>query len=479
MALEPASASDLKTYMGEAAFAEYQKIAEASLPKSRLSIDAPENLIFLPGVMGSLLVSEKGGGVWWIDVRTRNYLDKLGLNADGTDDADKNNYIRASTTDITYDPFFAAVLERKDFNHVIFPFDWRKSLVHSAEKLRDTILETFQNNGNLPVHLVGHSMGGLMLRTALMLHGDEISHAIGRIAFLGTPHYGSPAIASYLKNHLWGFDFRALLGRYISRETFRTLRGVLGMMPAPRGVYPGTRGGEDQWNSGSSDDPYIHPCANFDMYDAKEWKLDLTAEQETALQNVLDDTAEFHHRMYSAHNSLDQRFRDKMAVVAGVGFNTLFRLQYDTHLWGLWERTVKVSERMQGDVHREGDSTVPLASAALENVGEMRYVKGEHGQLPMIPAVYEDVFRWLNGDQMELSTTPAGALAARLSGETNESFAPALTSFMKNEAADEIDYWVDDSSDKEHKKIQQERIDRLQKQLDDGQLPEFIKVKIL
>ena len=479
MALDAKFEADLTDYMGAAAFAEYQTLAAAAVPKARLSVDATENLIFCPGVMGSLLFSEKSGGVWWVDVRTLKYLDKLGLNADGSDDADRNNKIRAFTTDITYEPFFAAVLARPDFNHVVFAFDWRKSLERSADGLANKILETFQNNGGQPVHLVGHSMGGLMIRTTLMLHFDRIKHAVGHIAFVGTPHYGSPAIASYVKNHIWGFDFRILLGRYISRETFRTLRGVINMLPAPTGIYPGTRTGETQWNQSAPDNAYVHPCANFDMYDVREWQLDLTQNEQTNLQKVLDDAADLHRRMSEHHNQLDQRFRDKMAVIAGVGIETLFRLQYEKHFWGLWERTAKITDRIPNDPHRDGDSTVPVASAALENVGETRYVKGEHGQLPMIPQVYEDVFRWLNGEDMQLANTPAGALAQRLSVENEEIAQPVLTAPVVNRSqlTGEPLYWIDDSAD--HDKIQQTRVDELQKQLENGQLPEFIKVKIL
>ena len=79
---------------------------------------------------------------------------------------------------------------------------------------------------------------------------------MGRIVFIGTPHYGSTSIAGYLKNHLWGWEEVAVLAMFLSRETFRSLRGVLSLLPAPKGIYPGTRHGED------------HPCANFDMYDA-------------------------------------------------------------------------------------------------------------------------------------------------------------------------------------------------------------------
>lgn len=292
MITSPEAAEDLENYLGPRAFAEYRQMAEKTLPKLRkdLGVDSPPNLIFVPGVMGSLLASKSKGGVWWVDVRTRAFLDKLKLNADGTNDADSANGIYPFTTDITYEPFFSAVLERKDFGHVIFPYDWRKSLVHSAEDLKSLILRTYETNGNKPVHLVGHSMGGIMIRTMLMLYGADVWKVIGRVAFIGTPHYGSPAIASYLKNHLWGWDFRALLGRYISRETFRTLRGVINLLPAPPGIYPDTRNGEGS-----------HPCANFDMYDAEAWELELSDEQKVHLQSTLGEAARFHQRMFDAH----------------------------------------------------------------------------------------------------------------------------------------------------------------------------------
>lgn len=117
-------------------------------------------------------------------------------------------------------------------------------------------------NGDRPVHFVAHSMGGLLVRATLMEHAPELWPKLGRIVFIATPHYGSPAIAGYLKNHLWGFDLIALLGKNLSRETFRSLWGVLGMLPAPRGIYPGTRRSDPAaWGSGDAGDKYIHPCA--------------------------------------------------------------------------------------------------------------------------------------------------------------------------------------------------------------------------
>jgi len=83
-----------------------------------------------------------------------------------------------------------------------------------------------------------------MIRTALRLHGDELWPVVGKIVFIATPHYGSTSIAGYLKNHLWGWEELAVVGAFLSRETFRSLWGPLSLLPAPPGIYPGTRNGE-------------------------------------------------------------------------------------------------------------------------------------------------------------------------------------------------------------------------------------------
>src|SRR5215510_11539147 len=226
LAQEDSYAPTLQAYLGEDAYQEYRAIA-AEVDQNHLGIASPTNLIFVTGVMGSLLLSQTKGGVWWIDPRTRQHLDDLGLRADGQADADPTHQIVPFTTDPMYEPFTTAVLGRDDFGHELFPYDWRKPLRVSTDALRDRILMLYAANGNEPVHLVAHSMGGLIVRATLAAHGQELREKLGRMVFIGTPHYGSPAIAGYLKNHFWGFELLALLGCYLSRATFRSLWGPL------------------------------------------------------------------------------------------------------------------------------------------------------------------------------------------------------------------------------------------------------------
>ena len=354
-------------------------------------------------------------------------------------------------------------------NHEIFPYDWRKPLPHGAQSLRDLVLKLHSENGGKAVHLVAHSMGGMMVRNTLMEFGPELWPKLGRIIFVGTPHYGSTAIAGYLKNHLWGFELMAVLGLYLSRPTLRSLWGVISLLPAPSGIYPGTRESDQKrWAGSRSSDPYVHPCANFDMYQADKWKLDLLERDAANFQAILDYTSATYSRLYSWHIGLSQEQRDKMVVIAGVGIETLYRLAYAPGFLGLWETTEKIFHEDKGDANRIGDGRVPLASAHLENVGDIRFVKGVHGSLTNIPSVYEDIFRCLKGEPMQLPTTVAEALSNHLGSE-----APHLdNSSLQSNAPNGSGLWGVD-------KVTPERIEELEKLLAAESLPEFGKLRIL
>src|SRR5262245_60929592 len=195
MALAPETRGAVAAYLGEPAFAEYEALARSTDLTEHLAGDSA-TMLFVPGVMGSLLYSRNRGGVWWIDILNRKRIDELRLSSDGSTDAEPANAVTPFTTASTYDPFRSMALADQP-GHEAFAYDWRKSLPFSAGPLRDAVLRLYEANGNRPVHLVAHSMGGLLVRTALMEYGEELWPRVGRIVFVGTPHYGSAAIAWY------------------------------------------------------------------------------------------------------------------------------------------------------------------------------------------------------------------------------------------------------------------------------------------
>jgi pimeloyl-ACP methyl ester carboxylesterase len=458
-------------YAGSDAIAELHLLAARVQPE-HLAAKSPPNLVFVPGVMGSLLTSRNKGGVWWLDVLHLNLLNRLSLSEDGLSDQDPDDDIAPFNIDLIYQPFTRAILAREDFGHRSFAYDWRKPFSSNTAALRDLIVSMRKVNGNKPVHIVAHSMGGLMVRAALMEFEQELKPLTGRIVFVGTPHYGAPAIAGYLKNHLWGFELLALMGTFLSRETFRSLWGVLSLLPAPAGIYPGTRQSENpRWKASNSEDWfYEHPCSNFDLYQVKEWDLGLNGDEAHQLQSVLDGAAAFHRQIYEWHAGLDPELLERMLVIAGVGYKGLFRLAYRTRAMGLWNTMQKTTERISGDPHRDGDGRVPRASADLEGV-QHRYIKGVHGGLTNIPAVYQDVFHFLRGEDLELPKTPAAALATHLAGDVLRSESPHLDGTYA--ASDDDPGYLQDVG------LNRERILELQQSIEHERSGEFHSVRIL
>jgi pimeloyl-ACP methyl ester carboxylesterase len=455
---DPQTKAEVEAWMGSEAFGQFRSQG----PGAGHLAGGPKNILFAPGVMGSTLQSEGLGGVWWLDItRARDKLNQLRLTDDGKRDIDEDAEVKPGAVDLSYVPFRKAIAVSKDFGgSVQFPYDWRKSFRSSVNLLRDKVAGVF-NDYRKPVHLVGHSMGGLMIRAALMVHGKELWPKVGRVVFIGTPHYGSPSIAGYLKNHLWGWEELAILSMFLSRETFRSLRGVLSLLPAPAGIYPGTRNGEGH--------PGSHPCANFDMYSTEAWKLSLDAGATVKLQGILDEVKQFHTDIYQWHNSLLQKYKDRMLMIAGVGQETLFRLEFDTAFWGLWEKTRKITDRVPCDVNRDGDGRVPLAFFFQAEDG-IRDVKGEHGALPNIPAVAQDVLAWLGDGKLRLPETCKGALSKHLSAEDDATPVPLLDgSSTESKFRDLPDY--ENPSPAFRAKIESE--------LDAGKMPQINMVRVL
>ena len=122
MVLDNNNVEQLRGYLGQNAYEEYVAIARNTLPRfndRHLGARTPKNLIFIPGIMGSYLKSATVDSIWWIDVRTRNYIDSLKLAPDGKNDANLDYQIIPCATDPSYDPFKFAVLRQNDFGLVI------------------------------------------------------------------------------------------------------------------------------------------------------------------------------------------------------------------------------------------------------------------------------------------------------------------------------------------------------------------------
>ena len=160
--------------------------------------------VLVPGIMGSTLLTQAGEKVW---------PPSLGDLVSGYDDVEDllDPDLRAveiiDTVMLVY-PVYASILDdigrcgyqtgNPNRRFIPYPYDFRRSNATSADGLA-TVLDRFADLDELV--LVGHSMGGLVLRY-LLESGRYDDRAwfpsITTLITMGTPHFGAPKAIQYL-----------------------------------------------------------------------------------------------------------------------------------------------------------------------------------------------------------------------------------------------------------------------------------------
>ncbi len=147
-------------------------------------------VVVLPGIMGSTL--SRNGDRFWI-----NYFKFItgGLTAL---DIKNNGFSAPAIVKTSYKKLVDHLSGAYDV--VTFPFDWRLPLTESAKLLSDKITEllTFRQ----PIKIIGHSMGGVLVRDFIVHHPQTwqaLNQSAGfQLLFLGAPLGGSFRIPAVL-----------------------------------------------------------------------------------------------------------------------------------------------------------------------------------------------------------------------------------------------------------------------------------------
>jgi pimeloyl-ACP methyl ester carboxylesterase len=201
----------MRAYFGDEEFEELKALAQRA-KTTRAKPEAKKgNIVFLPGIMGSNLMARENrvsDYLVWVDLINivRGRASWLRLSDDGKKELDSAYEVRASLIDKrTYSRAILSLGAR--WNVEPFAFDWRKDLDEAAHALNKFIKEKFIDNPeheDKPLHLVAHSMGGLVCRNFIHLHkdtwqkmrgnGNGDGAQYGRLIMMGTPNYGSFAI---------------------------------------------------------------------------------------------------------------------------------------------------------------------------------------------------------------------------------------------------------------------------------------------
>ena len=229
----------------------YKRMHELALQRTATSRGfrgepSPGNVIVIHGIMGGELssgASPASSTLIWVNMWRlfRGWLERLLLNDDGR----TGKYTIYPTGIITdYYGEMLLKLHARGWNVQPFWFDWRLDLNLAADELHNKINEWFGKES--PVHLIAHSMGGLVARTFISRHGERWEKMWdnsgngrmgGRLVMLGTPNYGSFAVPQIITGleptvrKLALLDLLHGLGGVL--KIVNTFPGSYQMMPSP------------------------------------------------------------------------------------------------------------------------------------------------------------------------------------------------------------------------------------------------------
>jgi pimeloyl-ACP methyl ester carboxylesterase len=192
----------LRTYLGDE---RYQRLHSLALRRAMMqSLRAGQrrasrgrtavqsrNVIVIPGVLGSELTSfDKVGHAEriWLNPRriVSGDLTRLQLAANGLNEFDSRYSVQATGIMKRYYGELMLVLG-VNWNVHAFWYDWRKDMNITAAQLHARINTLFPSGET--VHIVAHSVGGLVARTYLANY-DAGWARVGRLIMLGTPNHG-------------------------------------------------------------------------------------------------------------------------------------------------------------------------------------------------------------------------------------------------------------------------------------------------
>ncbi len=359
----------LRAYFGAEEYEELKALA-AQKRAVRAVANSLGNVVLLPGIMGSNLAAVDNGDqdVIWINLFriARGQLDKLRLGPDG---GDGGRVLPVTVDKRTYARALMKLSVRWDVEP--FPFDWRRHLDIAADGLAKLIKDRFPNK---PVHLVAHSMGGLVSRNFIHRHkdlweemkGDGTGARGGRLIMMGTPNYGSFAIPQALT----GVEKMVRLLEKVDlshnmKEVLEILDTFVGsylMLPAPGKIPPETR----------------------EIYRKEVWgRFPISAQH-------LDAALAFHKGLED-EATID---KDRMRYIAGCNQETLLGLM-----------VIEPGE-FRYVTTNEGDGRVPFTLGLLPGV-PVYYVEEGHGSLPKNDRVIAAVDQLLErGSTLALPTRP-------------------------------------------------------------------------
>jgi pimeloyl-ACP methyl ester carboxylesterase len=368
---------------------ELAELRAVAVSRSVRSLSQREAVIFLPGLMGSLLTSTRGvTTLLWINpaIFLNGQSRYLELNQDGT--ADSSPVIHSTpfaTEKLCYLKTTMAL--HRQCTLFEFPYDWRRPIESNGELLHQAIEGWADGDPHMQFTLVGHSMGGLVSRAYLAAHAKSAKRRIKRVIMHGTPHFGAAGAVADL---MLGNSMMAVAERLNNQNDLRSLSLN---MPSAYQLLPPPR---DLW---VPDRPYP---VDFDVYDARAWRL------AAVRQDYLDAGRRFHELLASFDHPAE------MIEIAGCHFETTVDVRRSLAA----DDQPRLQALRTNEGADSGDGTVPLWSTRLPGA-VMYYIQHPHRYLSRNSDVIDATIDLIYGKTPNLPAnlpTPRGGLFSRRGG---------------------------------------------------------------
>ncbi len=280
-----------REYFGDEEFELLQRMARVAKDRRGRAGAELGTVIVLPGIMGSSLVAVKNGvkeDLVWVDYLglATGQMEQLRLTPDGRREFHTQLQVRASAIDKRVYARIVTML-RGRWDVQAFAFDWRKDLDLASDALATFIKERYPGK---PVHLVAHSMGGLVGRNFIRRHRDvweslSVDGRGGRFVMLGTPNFGSFDIPQVLTGEE---KLVRMLSKLDLRHDLDDLLGIIGtfvgaylMLPSPAKIPALTQEIYQRSTWGA------HPVSEAHLKRAKEFHLGLSDEATISPERML------------------------------------------------------------------------------------------------------------------------------------------------------------------------------------------------
>lgn len=322
-------------------------------------------VILIPGIMGSTLA--KNGTDQWVDIKLMNkgaIKDNLHINS---------GKVKASGVIKDYYDKLATHLS-KTYDVITFPFDWRKSLSEAAVDLKSRMEDILQNKG-INLHIIAHSMGGLVTREVMIDHAAVWNtfknNTNNKLLLLGTPWLGSYLIMEVLTGHSGRVKQLAMIDFKNNREDLLTIfweyPGIFELLPVEIDKSP-------------------------DFSDVKFWedlkeeaRLNDMPEVEKKKQS-LEEYGKFHGKVLNFVTKLSNEDFKNVYYICGQDDKTVYNYK-------LKDRHFSSKKRLVYLATNEGDGSVTWATGIPKQLdpNHLYYSNITHGDLANDASIFDGI----------------------------------------------------------------------------------------